>query len=260
MADISTNFNSIKQDMNTVKDITNDLKIKLVALDDLIDKTYLEYEEEKFNEWKQQEEANFMKEKLDKERALKAYEEQLEHKYQEHNEIETKKRVELYDATFQADLEEYKRKRETEVSSLYSNVSKANNLKTRLENIKLDNTTNELDSFLSDDSMDDQLSTSSPPPKTQLKPSSTSVLQPKKKADKDTKNNVPSLSVESFFSTGVLKSSNDKKQPIIETHHTDSDDNHEDDSEDDSEDNSEDVNSDDDENVEILGDEDYESD
>ncbi|CAO3612319.1 unnamed protein product [Cunninghamella echinulata] len=224
MADMSTDFESIRHDINTVNNIAIELKDKLSALDDLIDKTYLEYEEEKFEEWKQQEEIIFMEEKMEKERALKAHEEQLKQKYQEHNDFQTKKRLELYDATFQADLEDYKRRRETEVSSLYSNKSMINdNIKTKLENIKLDNANaNELDTFLSDDSMDD----TSP--------------QPKNKKKKDIKKNTtPSLSVEAFFSTGSTKPTNNKKQSIVNSEDTDEDD--------------------EDGNIEILGDEDYES-
>ncbi|KAI9305879.1 hypothetical protein BJ944DRAFT_239252 [Cunninghamella echinulata] len=226
MADVSTDFESIRHDINTVNNIATELKDKLNALDDLIDKTYLEYEEKKFEEWKQQEEIIFKEEKMEKERVLKAHEEQLKQKYQEHNDIQTKKRLELYDATFQADLEDYKRRRETEVSSLYSNKSMINdNLKAKLENINLDNTNaNELDTFLSDSSMDN----TSP--------------QPKNKKKKDIKKNTaPSLSVEAFFSTGLTKPTYDKKQPIKNSNDTDDDD--------------------DDEggNIEILGDEDYES-
>lgn len=43
----------------------------------------------------------------------------LKQRYEEYEKIQQKKRLELYEATFNAELEEYKRKRETEISSLY---------------------------------------------------------------------------------------------------------------------------------------------
>ena len=44
----------------------------------------------------------------------------LKEAYEQHNDTQTKKRVELYEATFNAELEDYRRRRENEISSLYS--------------------------------------------------------------------------------------------------------------------------------------------
>lgn len=43
----------------------------------------------------------------------------LKQRYEEYENIQRKKRLELYEATFNAELEEYKRKRQNEISSLY---------------------------------------------------------------------------------------------------------------------------------------------
>lgn len=47
-------------------------------------------------------------------------EESLRRAFEEHSRMQKQKRVELYEASFTAELEEYRRRRETEVSSLYT--------------------------------------------------------------------------------------------------------------------------------------------
>lgn len=51
---------------------------------------------------------------------LEMYEASLRQAYEEHNQVQTQKRAELLDATFNAEMEQYRRLRETQVSSLYS--------------------------------------------------------------------------------------------------------------------------------------------
>jgi hypothetical protein len=51
---------------------------------------------------------------------LKEKEDRLRHEFEQHDAIQQQKRVELYEANFNAELEDYKRRRENEVSSLYS--------------------------------------------------------------------------------------------------------------------------------------------
>lgn len=51
---------------------------------------------------------------------LEIYEASLRQAYEEHNQVQTQKRAELLDATFNAEMEQYRRLRETQVSSLYS--------------------------------------------------------------------------------------------------------------------------------------------
>jgi phage-related minor tail protein len=51
---------------------------------------------------------------------LKEKEDRLRHEFEQHDTIQQQKRVELYEANFNAELEDYKRRRENEVSSLYS--------------------------------------------------------------------------------------------------------------------------------------------
>jgi hypothetical protein len=55
---------------------------------------------------------------------LKEKEDKLKQQYEEYDSIQQKKRLELYEANFNAELEDYKRRRETEVSSLYSRKCK----------------------------------------------------------------------------------------------------------------------------------------
>lgn len=55
-------------------------------------------------------------------RILKEREASFREKYEEHERTQRKKRVELYEANFNAELEDYRRRRENEVSSLYSSI------------------------------------------------------------------------------------------------------------------------------------------
>ncbi|KAG1239442.1 hypothetical protein G6F68_018633 [Rhizopus microsporus] len=61
----------------------------------------------------------------------------LKQRYEEYENIQRKKRLELYEATFNAELEEYKRKRQNEISSLYPNSKTSNSLQTSLEQLQL---------------------------------------------------------------------------------------------------------------------------
>ena len=54
---------------------------------------------------------------------LREKEIKLKQQYEEYDSIQQKKRVELYEANFNAELDDYRRRRETEVSSLYSRKS-----------------------------------------------------------------------------------------------------------------------------------------
>jgi hypothetical protein len=51
---------------------------------------------------------------------LAARQAQLDQIYEEHMERQSKERLELYDVNFKSELEDYRRRRETEVSSLYN--------------------------------------------------------------------------------------------------------------------------------------------
>lgn len=51
---------------------------------------------------------------------LAAKQAQLNQIYEEHIERQAKEKLELYDVNFKSELEDYRRRRETEVSSLYN--------------------------------------------------------------------------------------------------------------------------------------------
>ena len=123
---------------------------------------------------------------------LSAMETQLELSHKDQEAQQAQKRLELYDVTFQAEMEDYRRRRETEVSSLYqgnrarereedqkggkvahfrcSSHLKVNptisgsrpSMSTTLENLHLDDnhTTKDLDTFLSDEEDEQQQDTS----------------------------------------------------------------------------------------------------
>lgn len=113
-------------------------------LEDRVNAATLGSERIEFEEWKQEQEANLEQEKKKKRLGkiflspycicvnyisfrprleLKRREAALKAAFEEHNRTQTQKRVELYEAAFNAELEEYRRKRETQVSSLYSRKS-----------------------------------------------------------------------------------------------------------------------------------------
>jgi hypothetical protein len=103
-----------------------------------IDSVSVNYEQEQFELWKKEQEKEFMEEVAFKRymvnivsmlfhtdvlyvrQALKEKENKLKQQFEEYDSIQQKKRLELYEANFNAELEDYKRRRETEVSSLYS--------------------------------------------------------------------------------------------------------------------------------------------
>ena len=92
----------------------------LHEIDAQVDAISVEYEQQEFELWKQQQEKEFMAEIALKRQALKQKENKLREQYEEYDSMQQKKRLELYEANFNAELEDYKRRRETEVSSLYS--------------------------------------------------------------------------------------------------------------------------------------------
>ncbi|CAO3596609.1 unnamed protein product [Absidia cylindrospora] len=162
MSDMSSSMNATRQGIISATQAASALKNKLLALEDRIDKTCLEYEQREFDLWKQQEKDKLEVEMAEKRQELEARRKHLDQVYEEHNEQQAKKRLELYDVNFQSELEDYRRRRETEVSSLYSKDRASTvNMTTTLENLKLDNGDSaDLNSFLSDgDDNDDTTET-----------------------------------------------------------------------------------------------------
>ncbi|ORZ12685.1 hypothetical protein BCR42DRAFT_419767 [Absidia repens] len=171
MSDMSSSMDATRQDIISATQAASALKNKLLTLEDRIDKACLEYEQREFEVWKQQEKDKMEVEIAEKRQELEARQKHLDQVYEEHNEQQAKKRLELYDVNFQSELEDYRRRRETEVSSLYSNRTSTVKMTTTLENMKLDNGDSaDLNSFLSDD--DDTNDTT----ETNIKPLSSTMV------------------------------------------------------------------------------------
>lgn len=89
-------------------------------LEQQIDDISVDHEKNEFEIWKETKELELMEEMKIKRGLLREKESRLKQQYEEYDTIQKQKKVELYEANFNAELEEYKRKRENEVSSLYS--------------------------------------------------------------------------------------------------------------------------------------------
>ncbi|KAF7722965.1 hypothetical protein EC973_002476 [Apophysomyces ossiformis] len=140
----SEELDSVKKDLANVSRLAGNLMDTLQSLERLIEESAIDIEQQEFENWKRREEELLNKEIDQKKQVPKAYE--------EHNQMETKKRVELYNVTFQAELEDYRRRRETEVSSLYA-ISKTKSkpsVVSTLESLQLDDDSQDLDNFLRD--------------------------------------------------------------------------------------------------------------
>lgn len=92
----------------------------LANLEQQIDEISVDYERQQFELWKETQELELMEEMKLKRQLLREKETRLKLQFEEYDTIQKQKKVELYEANFNAELEDYKRRRETEVSSLYS--------------------------------------------------------------------------------------------------------------------------------------------
>ncbi|KAI7885550.1 hypothetical protein K492DRAFT_180635 [Lichtheimia hyalospora FSU 10163] len=139
----------------------DDLKSKLMNLEDRIDEATSEQSRLEFEEWKQEQRSMLKEDIANKTAQLEMYEASLRQAYEEHHQVQTQKRAELLDATFNAEMEQYRRMRETQVSSLYSRKyfiasnqcitnQPAASITASLDTLKLDVDDQDLDSFLSD--------------------------------------------------------------------------------------------------------------
>ncbi|ORX44917.1 hypothetical protein DM01DRAFT_307172 [Hesseltinella vesiculosa] len=165
MADTLKDLSPMRQQLSTVTTCADKLKGKLQALEQRIDQVALDDERRQFDEWKADQEQRWAMEVEQKRQAFKTKKEQMEQSYKDQEAEQTKKRVELYDVTFQAEMEDYRRRRETHVSSLYQVKESDRGSATTLENLRLDDhrAMDDLDSFLSDDEQDTGKSTSKTP-------------------------------------------------------------------------------------------------
>ncbi|KAI8983536.1 hypothetical protein BDB01DRAFT_791186, partial [Pilobolus umbonatus] len=154
MEHLDDDINSMKEDISAINISAINLKNIMMTLEDEINAATMDYEQKQFESWKQEQERELMKHIEMKRNKIKEKERILKARYEEYDKIQQQKKVELYEATFNAELEEYRRRRMTEVSSLYTNndhVSKDNNI-TSLEELQLDNSSkDELESFFGSD-------------------------------------------------------------------------------------------------------------
>ncbi|KAG2220458.1 hypothetical protein INT45_004200 [Circinella minor] len=144
MDDIPNNLTTIQSELHSLSDIA----------EDRIEEATAEHARGEFEAWKRQEKIRAKEELAEKRMEIARRESFLKDAYEEHNDTQTKKRVELYEATFNAELEDYRRRRENEVSSLYSHTDNGTTNKTAasLDSVRLEGAdTSGLDMFLKDD-------------------------------------------------------------------------------------------------------------
>ncbi|KAH8552703.1 hypothetical protein BGW37DRAFT_293660 [Umbelopsis sp. PMI_123] len=126
-----------------------DLKGKLVQLDRDIDDYCKDYEQDEFEVWKGEQDHNFQQYILDKKHEFVAKEQTLQQKYDTHVKDLTAKRIELYEANFKAEIDQYRHRRENEVSSLYQDRPTMDRITQKLDTVTLDAAdTHVLDDFL----------------------------------------------------------------------------------------------------------------
>ncbi|KAI9481649.1 MAG: hypothetical protein EXX96DRAFT_567540 [Benjaminiella poitrasii] len=155
MVNVQQDLEEIHTNLVSIQSSAENLISVLSTLENEIDKVSVDYEKREFEVWKENEEKELMVEIDKKRRLLQERENELRQKYEEHDSMQKKKRLELYEANFNAELEDYRRRRETEVSSLYSHHSTNLDEKTisvSLEKLNLISNKSELDDFLDDDS------------------------------------------------------------------------------------------------------------
>lgn len=115
---------SILQDMQTdmlaMESSTHQLLQVLLNLENQIEDISHDYERQQFEAWKRAQDRSLELELQQKKDLLKEKESRLKQEFEEYDQIQKQKKLELYEANFNAELEDYKRRRETQVSSLYA--------------------------------------------------------------------------------------------------------------------------------------------
>ncbi|CAO3606774.1 unnamed protein product [Mucor hiemalis] len=146
----SVEIKSIQNNLNDIQSSAVRLLETLTSLEHEIDSVSVDHERRELELWKKDQDRKLKDEMQVKMKALSEKETKLKQQYEEYDSIQ-KKRVELYEANFNAELEDYKRRRETEVSSLYSHHSNTEDtITTSLDQLQLDVDKNkdDLDMFL----------------------------------------------------------------------------------------------------------------
>ncbi|KAG2235641.1 hypothetical protein INT48_008517 [Thamnidium elegans] len=152
MENVSTDMKDMQSNLNQIQNSTAQLMKVLCNLEQQIDDISVDHEKREFELWKETKELELMEEMKIKRGLLREKESRLKEQYEEYDTIQKQKKVELYEANFNAELEEYKRKRENEVSSLYSGNNNVDTVTTSLDQLQLENDKGkgDLDQFLSD--------------------------------------------------------------------------------------------------------------
>ncbi|KAL9558041.1 hypothetical protein PS6_001511 [Mucor atramentarius] len=167
MEHVEDDITEIHLDLEAIQASAANLMNVLEKLEEQIDQVSVDYEKQQFELWKKEQERALMDEIANRRQLLREKETKLKQQYEEYDSIQQKKRVELYEANFNAELEDYRRRRETEVSSLYSHQSNAttDSVTATLDQVKLQETAEDLDQFLGD-TAEQTASTSDKPLKT----------------------------------------------------------------------------------------------
>ncbi|CAO3672468.1 unnamed protein product [Umbelopsis ramanniana] len=153
--DFQTECSQLPEVSTQLKSMTTlaaDLKGKLVQLDRDIDDYCKDYEQVEFEAWKRTQDQNLQQYMLDKKDDFLVKEHDLQQKYDIHVKDLTAKRIELYEANFKAEIDDYRHRRENQVSSLYQERPRIDRVAQGLDNVTLDaDDTHVLDDFLGDD-------------------------------------------------------------------------------------------------------------
>ncbi|KAI7867444.1 hypothetical protein BDF14DRAFT_689716 [Spinellus fusiger] len=114
---------SLQTQCDALTHMATQLHETLIGLEEQIQQRWTEKRQRDYTLWQQQQTSDLLREEKEREQRLVQKEAQLRATWEEHSQQQKKERIALYDATFQAELEEYRHKRETQVDSLYSGES-----------------------------------------------------------------------------------------------------------------------------------------
>lgn len=200
MENTTTEIENIQNNLNEMQNSAARLLETLVSLEHEIDSVSVDHERRELELWKREQDQILNDEIQLKKNALSEKENKLKQQYEEYDSIQKKKRVELYEANFNAELEDYKRRRETEVSSLYSHHSNTEDtITTSLDQLQLDVDKNkdDLNTFLGE----------------KIEPKKTKKEKEKKKSKK--KSNTKSATTLSLPPSGLTSSDEDDRRVEI---------------------------------------------
>ncbi|KAI8977099.1 hypothetical protein BDF20DRAFT_872913 [Mycotypha africana] len=149
-------FENMLHDIDSVQSTAVNLMNVLPELEKQIDEVSITHNQREFEIWKQNQEQQLQAEIQAKHQIIHEKEVVLQQKYEEFDKLQRQKKLEVYEATFNAQLEDFRRRKESEVSSIYSqqNGSSLNldsaSLITALNQLRLNDQDNDLDTFLGD--------------------------------------------------------------------------------------------------------------